>query len=409
MTNKEIEKIAIELTNDGKTDIQIAEIINKSERTVRRYLKKLRTEGKLKYRSELELNKPQLILEKDKQRNQDLGRIDRKTLREHLRVENAIVEYNKELISLLKNYSLPKVKINKPLPLNITSTGLIHLTDLHLNELVDLEFNKSDFHVASKRLKIFVEKTKIYFKALKVNNVLLAMTGDLLNSDRRIDELLSEATNRSKATFLAVSLLEQVILDLAKDFKITTVNVVGNESRIQKDIGWSEIMATDNYDFTIYNILKFIFRKSKVKFILGNPIEQVVNVNGQNVLLIHGNQLRQKTEQAIQKIKGKYSARNVTVNFVICGHLHSARLGDTYARGSSLVGANGYSDSALQLESRASQNIHIFYNNGNRDSIKIDLQNTDKVIGYNIDKELETYNAKSIVKAKKTVIVKTIT
>lgn len=399
------EKEFIELYGKGKTDDELGKIFGCSSRTIERHGQKYRNAGKIPYRADLEIN---VELERQKQKNKDLGRIDRKTIRDYLRTENTIIEYHKELVAVLKKYPLPKIKV--PCKTGILKgAGIFHLTDLHLNELVNLEINKYDFTVASKRLKKFVDRAKVYFKAAKVGNILVALTGDLLNSDRRLDELLSESTNRSKATFLAVSLLEQTIIDLAKDFKITMVNVTGNESRIQEHIGWSEILATDNYDYTIYNILKFIFRKTPINFIEGNPIEQTVEVNNQNVLFLHGNQLKAKMEQAVQKIKGKYIARKTSVDFIISGHKHSARIGDTYARGSSLVGANGYSDSALQLESRASQNIHIFYGDGNRDSIKIDLQNTNGIKGYDINKELEAYNAKSANKAKKkTTVVKVV-
>jgi predicted phosphodiesterase len=242
-----------------------------------------------------------------------------------------------------------------------------------------------------------------------IKNVFIAMTGDLMNSDRRMDEILSEATNRSKATFLAVNILEHFILDLAQDFNLTVASVIGNESRIGKEVGWAESVASDNYDYTIFNVLKLMFRKSKVRFLSGDSVEQVVEVAGQNVLLIHGNQIKASSvEQSIQKIKGKYTAKNVKVDFILYGHLHSCRIGDSYARGASIVGANAYSDSALQLDSRASQNIHIFYDNGTRDSIKIDLQNTDNVKGYNIAIELEAYNAKSLNKAKKKVIIQRV-
>lgn len=138
----------------------------------------------------------------------------------------------------------------------------------------------------------------------------------------------------------------------------------------------------------------------------GNLLEQIVEISGQNVLLLHGNQLKSNSmEQSIQKIKGKYTSQKINVDFVLSGHLHSSRIGDVYARGSSLVGANAYSDSALQLESRASQNLHIFYLNGTRDSIKIDLQVTDGIKGYDIIKDLQAYNAKSLNKAKKKKII----
>jgi len=69
-----------------------------------------------------------------------------------------------------------------------------------------------------------------------------------------------------------------------------------------------------------------------------------------------------------------------------------------YARSSSLVGPNSYSENALLLTSRASQNIHVQFEDGNIDSIKIDLQTFEGFEGYPVQKELEEYNAKSASK-----------
>ena len=134
-------------------------------------------------------------------------------------------------------------------------------------------------------------------------------------------------------------------------------------------------------------------------------MEQVVKVGNKNILLIHGHQIKGKTEHAIQGIKGKYSAKGITIDFIISGHKHSARIGDVYARGSSIVGANEYSERGLQLTSRASQNIHIVYTSDRIDSVKIDLQNTEHIEGYQIEKEIEAYNAKSVdrLRIKKTI------
>ena len=74
-----------------------------------------------------------------------------------------------------------------------------------------------------------------------------------------------------------------------------------------------------------------------------------------------------------------------------------------------MVGSNDYSDKKLNLISKASQNIHIIYDKNRRDSIKIDLQNTDEIEGYNIDKSLEAYNPKSSSKLiSETTIVKVV-
>tara|TARA_R100000808_G_scaffold6235_1_gene18644 strand:+ start:7181 stop:8365 length:1185 start_codon:yes stop_codon:yes gene_type:complete len=341
----------------------------------------------------LELIQENVRLAKQKQSAQDLNRIERKSFREYARIENAVSEYNKRLVQLFDKYKLSKyVKKHKE---DNKSVGVIQFSDVHFNELVNLEHNKYDFSVASARCKLFTERATTYFKAMGITNVLMVQSGDLLNSDRRLDELLSMATNRSKATFLAVDILQQVILHLNENFNVSVCMVTGNESRVKKDWGWSTLIATDNYDYTIFQTLRYLFRDSDIKFIDGDPTEVIVEVAGQNLLVLHGNGSIKKTaiESSINQIIGRYRLRGTKIDYVIFGHIHSARVGDNYSRSSSMVGANDYSEKALNLAGRASQNCYIFYNNGNRDGIKVDLQHYGE--GYNIDKSLEAYNAKS--------------
>ena len=118
--------------------------------------------------------------------------------------------------------------------------------------------------------------------------------------------------------------------------------------------------------------------------------------------MLHGHgAISAGVEKYINQICGRYSMKGIRIDYVIFGHVHSARVGDVFGRSSSMVGANDYSEKALNLGGRASQNAYVFYDSGNRDGIKIDLQNVD-CKGYNIDKTLEAYNAKSAKKSKKT-------
>jgi UDP-2,3-diacylglucosamine pyrophosphatase LpxH len=118
--------------------------------------------------------------------------------------------------------------------------------------------------------------------------------------------------------------------------------------------------------------------------------------------MLHGHgSLRGKLDSSVNQIAGRYSLKGIKIDYVIFGHVHSARVGDNFGRSSSMVGANDYSEKALNLNGRASQNCYIFYNDGNRDGIKVDLQNV-KDKGYNIKESLEAYNAKSAKKRHKT-------
>tara|TARA_Y100000401_G_C8320707_1_gene225102 strand:- start:1099 stop:2292 length:1194 start_codon:yes stop_codon:yes gene_type:complete len=341
---------------------------------------------------EFEILRENVKLAKQKQSFQDLNRIERKAFREHVRVENAVSKYSEQLVKIFEKYNLSKLTIKHPE--DDKAVGVIQFSDVHFNELVNLEHNQYDFKIASARCKQFVDKTISYFKSSNITNVLLVQSGDLLNSDRRLDELLSMATNRAKATFLAVDIFQQVILHLNKHFNVSVCAVTGNESRVKQEWGWSQSLASDNYDYTIFKTLEYIFKDSNITFIQGDPTELVVEVAGQNLLVLHGNgSIKRGLDTSVTQLMGRYKAKGIDVDYVIFGHVHSARVGDNFSRSSSMVGANDYSEKALNLSGRASQNCYIFYNNGNRDGIKIDLQNYGK--GYDIESSLEAYNAKS--------------
>lgn len=355
--------------------------------------------------SDKEIVEENIKLAKQKQRAQDLNRIANKSFREYAREENALVEYNKELIKVLKENSLD-VKLTK----HKTKTGsvvLVQIADTHFNELVDMESNQYDFKIASQRLQKFAYYVKEYAKLHKATSFLVAITGDLINSDRRLDEKLSMATNRAKATFLGVHLLKHFILDLQEFADVKVCCVTGNESRVNQDLGWVDLCASDNYDFTIFEMLRLLL--PKIEFLRGdNALEMVISINGNNVLVIHGHQLGKMTSNDVGKVVSKYAHKGIIIDFIICGHLHETMIRDSIARSASLVGSNAYSDKALNLSGKAAQNIYIFSNDGRQD-VRIDLQETDGWDGYNIDEELFSYNTKSLQKTyKKDTIFKII-
>lgn len=338
-------------------------------------------------------------LAKQKQQLQDVQRIERKAFRESARIENAVQEYQKEIRDILLTHTF---SIPSSIPQGFSKAcGIIHWSDQHLNERVDLPHNQYDWNVAARRLKKHVDRCKQVCKAYGVSSVLVAMTGDLLNSDRRLDELLSNAGNRAKASVLAVDLYAQALVDLAQDLDVTVAGISGNESRIPHDIGWVAETASDNYDFAIFEMLRLMLG-SKIRFVVSeNPSEVVVSVAGQNVLMIHGHgAIGKNTQESVQSIKGRYIAHGIKLDMVIWGHVHEALIADQYARSSSLVGANTYAENALNLSGRASQNLYLVHEGGGFDGVKIDLQHTDGVIGYNIQSRLEAYNTKSAEKCR---------
>ena len=168
-------------------------------------------------------------------------------------------------------------------------------------------------------------------------------------------------------------------------------------------------MATENYDFMIHEILKYRWG-SQINFIDGDPTEKVINLLGTNLLLIHGdNSMAGNPSQGVRNIIAKFANDDIKIDYVIFGHMHEAYCSDKFSRSASLVGANAYSKKALNLPSKASQNLYIFHKGGNIDAMKVDLQNCEQVKGYDIIKALEAYHAKSADKARaKTTIFEVV-
>lgn len=400
--NKEVLDQIIELNNQGVilTALEIREKFNLSIRKANTY-------------RQIALNKDHLInilapekieddvisqsvkLAKQKQRYQDSNRIERKTFREHARVENALTALNEAVINQFHEVDFNiQPQISQPTKVEGTK-AIIQLTDTHFNELIDLDDNRYDFKIASQRMREYAKEAKRYCTANGVSEVLLALTGDMINSDRRLDEKLNMATNRINACLLATKLIQQFILDLLSDIeKIDVTYVTGNESRVI-EFGFSDVVITDNYDTNVFNMLSLTFEGTgdRVKFLRGNPVENVVTLNGKNILLLHGTTLGQAPQANLQKLFGKYSINGTRIDYALFGHIHFANITDLYARSSSLSGGNSYSSYGLSLASKASQNIHFIKKDGTINNVRIELQNVDNE-GYDIEHYLDAYDIK---------------
>ena len=82
---------------------------------------------------------------------------------------------------------------------------------------------------------------------------------------------------------------------------------------------------------------------------------------------------------------------------------------DTYSRSSALCGSNAYSEDALLLVGRASQNLYVVFDDDRIDTIRVDLQSTDGYKGYDTKDWQDAYNPKSVDKTRKQETVLRIT
>ena len=350
------------------------------------------------FETDRELVEQNVRYKKQQQKFADINRVERKSFREYARVENSVEEYIKELVRVFdENPYKPSGILHTTTG---TTIGVIQLSDLHFNELINIKSNQYDFNIASKRLQKLAREARKYFLVNGVTDIFLTLTGDLMNSDRRLEELMAQSVNRSKATFVAVQILENMIVDLNQHFNVHIAGVCGNESRVGKDFNWGNELVSDNYDFTIFNILRYKLKDAKGITFLGmsDKPEEAIEINGKNFLLVHGHQLSKDITKDVSKLIAKYAQVDIIIDFVIFGHLHEAMIADRYARSSSLCGSNNYSEDALLLNGKASQNIYLVFPEDRIDAIKVDLQDTKEYPGYNNKDWQDAYNPKSVEK-----------
>ena len=351
---------------------------------------------------DLETIEQNVKLAKQKQAAQDTNRIERKSFREYARIENAVAGYAERLCELLEHHGMPDMPPMEE-PADSPAVGVLQLTDIHFNEVVELAQNRYDFDIAGKRLRKLVRRASRDWLAQGVSKVVVAFTGDLMNSDRRLDELLANQDNRARATIGAVHIIRQLFEDLMSfGFDIIAADANGNEGRCTKEVGWVAQIASDNYDETICRMVEYMFRDcSRVTWApRPDPTECVVNVAGHNLLLIHGHQFTKDLEGSVSKTVAKYAKRGVQIRYVISGHIHSGYLNENFGRAPSPVGDNAYSDKALNLTGRAGGAYYTFEPDGSVHASLVDLQACDDVSGYETLDCYKAGNPKSAAKAE---------
>jgi predicted phosphodiesterase len=344
-------------------------------------------------------------LAKQRQGLLDVQRIERKAFREHARIDNAVAAYTKELAALLRQRGFSRHR-PRPLPVsNGEAVLIVQLSDLHFNERVELPCNRYDFSVASARLAKLAARVKQLGQCFAVQKVVIACLGDFLNSDRRLDELLSNATNRSQATLLAADILRAFLLDLHSVFPLEVYGITGNESRVTAELGWSDALATDSYDLMIYAILqRTLAAVEGISFRGFRAHELLFQVLGRTFLCLHGHQVGANVQKSVQEIIGRHAAQGVTVDYTLFGHLHATAIGDYHARNASLVGSNAYSEAGLNYCSKAAQNLHLVTASG-IDGMKVDLQDTSGIRPYRLVEEWQAYASKSEQKLHQGAVV----
>lgn len=348
--------------------------------------------------NEIELEDYVIKLEANKQRQTDTNNYLRKVNRENFREYNVLDETYKQYVEALKQIKFENIVITPHKQTPEQKTGIFQITDTHFNTLLipnDSLGNEYNFSIASKRFKKFVSEAIKSFIAEDVTTVYVCMTGDLISSSRRLQEVLCQNSSLCMASVLATKILCQGIIELAQHFNINVTFCVGNESRLnQNDFSGANILAAENFDFLIYHSLKLILADKGINFIApDNLIKPLINIPlahySFNLILTHGNFLR-CNERDYVTLASQYLNNGKKIDLIICGHFHHYVAYEHLVFAGSMIGQTEYSCN-LGFVTRPSQNIYIINSKGDVSSKVIYLDDVSGVTGYKFEAELSNY------------------
>lgn len=321
---------------------------------------------------------------------------ERNLFNKQLRELSSLEELNREVIDCLKQLRPVVVpKSNKKMTSN-NDVLICSIGDWHLGEISG-EFKDTgfDMEIASKRIEKYAQKVKQEILDKNINKVVILCGGDICNNVTLLSKRLLQTSNRAVTTIMAVVLLQHLINDIYNVCpNIVFTGVGNNESRYDEDYFEDEYLITNCADYVVYNMLELLFENiPTVKFLSGRNCEKVVQVNGQNILLTHGVACgKGDVEKNVQQMISRYAVKGVDIRYVLLSHIHCTRNSNYFSRHGSLCSGNAYSNTTLNLQTRASQNILIVSKNGDIDTFGVDLENIDGFDGYDISNEVKKFN-----------------
>lgn len=275
---------------------------------------------------------------------------------------------NERLEALLARYSTVRASDQKVpawlKPKKVTkahrATPVLMLSDLHLDEVVDLDemdgINCFDREIAHRRLEKVINSTvdllKNYTAGTHYDGIVAALLGDIVTGVIH-DELAR--TNESPVPDTIVHWVPELasaLRHLADEFGRVYVPVVdGNHDRTYKQTP-SKQRATSSFAWIIYNWLADALREdSRITFGITTSPEQLVDVYDTTFLLSHGDGFRSQGGVGglypsmlkwLLKKHQLYSKTKRDFDYALLGHWHQDLWGQDFVVNASLKGYDEY-------------------------------------------------------------------
>jgi len=221
---------------------------------------------------------------------------------------------------------------------------IIPISDFHFSETVKPEqvshMNEYNTEIAVERLNSVATKNiKIIDKGFNglydIKDIIVPLMGDIISGN--IHEELAETNGLTssemvlEAAEVIINVIENYIKHLPNVNNIYVPCIVGNHGRMKKAYRFKNAVQ-ENFEYLAYKVIEKHFRNSEiVKVEVSESVEMVINVLGKNIYLHHGNLanfsggvggITIPLNKAVSRIKQRYGAIGVIIDYVILGHWH---------------------------------------------------------------------------------------
>lgn len=299
------------------------------------------------------------------------------------RANGKLSDENAEMRTMLDRYSTikaqdaktPKWLTPKRKTKAHTATAVLLLSDLHLDEVVDLHemdgLNEYDRATAHARFERVINKTpemlKHYSAGVHYDGIVVPLLGDTITGVIH-DEL--ERTNEAPPSASIahwVPHLASGLSYLADELDHLFVPCVdGNHDRFYKKTPKKQ-RATSSLAWIIYNWLADHLRDDKrIQFGISTSPEQLIDVYDTTLLLTHGDGFRSaggvgglypSLMKFMLRSHDLYSSQKRDFDYALMGHWHSPLWGQDFVVNGSIKGYDEYAKDSKFKFSRPSQQL----------------------------------------------------
>lgn len=229
-------------------------------------------------------------------------------------------------------------------------TAILHLSDIHYGEVVDMNGVMYNCEIAEKRIKNIFEQFREFVGY--ADNMIIFANGDLINGSIHPEFSRTNEKTSIEAVLDLSNILVSEIVDLYNNTHshITIAFTVGNHARVLPGDVYYKKQVKENWEYMLGNIIKQqLSSYNDIEVVVSETPSSIWEIEGLRFAVTHGDIF--KSLNNIRVNAAKFVEMNMTtsdkLDCLLIGHFHTTRVedilgGKIYVNGS-VKGVDEYS------------------------------------------------------------------